>query len=262
MTVCISKILAVASFVQVVFASACLAFITGQPVIKQDAPLAATIVEDRGDNALHRPQYYRGLAPPRPWRALDPFGDFFFRGPTEPGGLLDRVFDRMEKELEGTFPQNVFKTTQLPIDFIETNDTYSIQLDIPGVGEHDLKVSLDEDMLTITAQRNDEKQWGSSGGTIHRQERRFGKMSRTILLPQNADRDSLTAKYENGVLLVAMNKLELEEPDSQKDIAIEFKKGTTAAVSAENKNEKKKTAPSNDDDEQKVSATKSDDYKK
>eukprot|EP00638_Chattonella_subsalsa_P005623 CAMPEP_0117747904 /NCGR_PEP_ID=MMETSP0947-20121206/8774_1 /TAXON_ID=44440 /ORGANISM="Chattonella subsalsa, Strain CCMP2191" /LENGTH=212 /DNA_ID=CAMNT_0005565417 /DNA_START=190 /DNA_END=828 /DNA_ORIENTATION=- len=164
------------------------------------------------------------------WR-LDPFGEMgLWRRPRSIFESFDRIERQLEKEFEGFFGFRApAPRAQMPVDFIEDEKSYSLELDIPGIQKGDLKVSVDDDILTIVAERNEDKEWESS--TFHRKERSFGKLQRSVMIPSNADAESITAKYDNGVLQISMQKLKDSEVKRENLIDIEF--GDTKAQDIE-----------------------------
>ena len=96
------------------------------------------------------------------------------------------------------------------MDMKENNNNYLINADIPGIKKSDIKVTIDNDMLIISADRTDTRE--ESNEHTHFSERSYGFYSRSIRLPSNANINLLSAKYENGVLNVNIPKMESSTP--------------------------------------------------
>lgn len=90
------------------------------------------------------------------------------------------------------------------IDVSETEKEIKICADLPGVSEQDVEVSLDEDMLTIRAERRHEHK--EEKENYHLVERSFGTFQRSLRLPSSIDPDHVEARFENGVLRVTIPK--------------------------------------------------------
>ena len=96
------------------------------------------------------------------------------------------------------------------VDVYESEDAYSLQMDIPGIDPKDIDITLDKDVLTVRGERALEQADDDRG--YRHVERRQGRFARRFSLPDDADGDDITAKGENGVLLVRIAKREQEQP--------------------------------------------------
>lgn len=73
--------------------------------------------------------------------------------------------------------------------------------DLPGVRKEDIKVRLqDDNTLSISAERSNEREKKDDERQMHISERVFGRISRSIKLPPSADTENVAANYEDGVL--------------------------------------------------------------
>ncbi len=115
------------------------------------------------------------------------------------GGLLDE-FDR----LASTKPVS---SIQFPMDIEETDASYLISADLPGVAKENIEVSVQDGILTISAEHKSETSDKSDGKTIRR-ERYQGKFARTLKLSDIADQEKIEANYKDGVLHIAIPKVE------------------------------------------------------
>jgi HSP20 family protein len=95
--------------------------------------------------------------------------------------------------------------SHMRMDLKENEHEYVINVDIPGVNKSDIDISLDGNNLVISAERNYEKE--DNNNRFHKFERSYGKLSRSILLPSNADKDLINASYINGVLNMTLPKI-------------------------------------------------------
>ena len=96
------------------------------------------------------------------------------------------------------------------LDVWETESEIVYALDLPGVPEEKISVELDEGALTITGER--ERVGEQSDERFYRFERRFGRFSRTVGVPQGVTEDGVSAEYRDGVLEVHVRKPEQPKP--------------------------------------------------
>jgi HSP20 family protein len=86
----------------------------------------------------------------------------------------------------------------------ETNDSFVVRADLPGLEEKDLDVSLHGGVLTVSGSRQAEDR--SEGESYALYERQFGSFSRSFSLPDMADSERIEAKLDNGVLTLTIGK--------------------------------------------------------
>lgn len=91
------------------------------------------------------------------------------------------------------------------MDVVDTEQAYLVSVDLPGLKKDEIHVSIYENQLTINAERREEKEAGAKSSVLL-SERSYGKISRTIALPQLLDDSSAQAKHENGVLHLTLPK--------------------------------------------------------
>ncbi len=85
-----------------------------------------------------------------------------------------------------------------------------LRVDLPGVKDDDVKVELDDHVLTISGQRSSENEQRGDG--YRRVERSFGSFSRSLRLPDGVDPEQIHASFERGVLEVTIPKPEQRKP--------------------------------------------------
>ena len=115
-----------------------------------------------------------------------------------------------------TGSRNLMKT-----DVKETDQSYELDIDLPGVQTNDIKVQLKDGYLTVSASKNvnnDEKK----NGSYIRKERYSGSCSRSFYVGENVKQEDIHAKYENGILKLSVPKTEQKQvEENNKYIAIE-----------------------------------------
>lgn len=94
---------------------------------------------------------------------------------------------------------------------------YEITLELPGVAEDDIEVSLHEGMLEIKGEKRSEK--SEEGDGYFFSERQYGQFQRTFRLPADADAEKINAEYTDGVLKISVPK-KTEKANGAKKIAV------------------------------------------
>ena len=95
------------------------------------------------------------------------------------------------------------------MDVTETEREIRLQAELPGVAENDIEVSLNDDVLTIRAEKRQERREERQG--VHINERAYGTFQRAIRLPFQVNPDQVQATFENGVLSVTLPKTQPQE---------------------------------------------------
>jgi HSP20 family protein len=130
----------------------------------------------------------------------------------EPFRELSTLHSEMSRLMNGLVEGNG-RTSQswIPaLDVWETDAELVYAFDLPGVREEDIELELDNDTLTVAAERGQRAE--VSGDRFYRFERRFGTFSRAVGLPQGTDESKVTAEYKDGVLEVHVAKPEEQKP--------------------------------------------------
>jgi HSP20 family protein len=90
------------------------------------------------------------------------------------------------------------------VDVDETAKEIRVTVELPGMEEKDLEVSLVEGALTIKGEKSEEHE--EEKGDVHRSERQYGMFERTIPLPSEVDADKVQASFKKGVLKITLPK--------------------------------------------------------
>jgi HSP20 family protein len=114
---------------------------------------------------------------------------------------MDRLFDSF-----GTWPGEPASDITPRVDVCETDKELDIDAELPGMEDKDIDVTLSGDMLTIRGETKFEHEENKKN--FHISERSYGSFSRSIHLPFDADPKNVTAKFEKGVLHIAIPKPE------------------------------------------------------
>jgi len=95
-------------------------------------------------------------------------------------------------------------------DIAETDKAFVIKAEIPEVNKEDVKVIVDNGVLTIRGERKQEKE--EKGKKFHRVERSYGSFARSFTLPDNVDETKITASFKDGMLNLQIQKTEKAKP--------------------------------------------------
>ncbi len=109
-------------------------------------------------------------------------------------------------------------TQGVPIDVVETDDSFVVTADLPGYEKSDIDVRLSGSTLVVSAERSAEEEEEAEEGSYVRRERTRESVTRSVRLSERVDPSSTNASYNNGVLTVTLAK---ESTDSGESIPIE-----------------------------------------
>jgi HSP20 family protein len=117
---------------------------------------------------------------------------------------MDRLFDEWWRGF-GLEPfEGSWASFSPSVDVVETEDTITIQAELPGIEEKDFEVTLSGHMLTIKGEKREEKQ--ERGQNTYWSERSFGSFQRVLSLPETANVDQANAEFKKGVLTITFPK--------------------------------------------------------
>ena len=135
----------------------------------------------------------------------DPFRDF-----EDMSARLARFFNqpslRRAVDDDGAF----FADWAPAVDVQETDKEYIVKADLPDVRKEDVKVGIENGVLTLEGERKQEKE--EKNKRFHRVERVYGKFVRRLALPMEIDAQKVAAEFKDGVLNVKMPKTESAKP--------------------------------------------------
>ncbi|OEG61979.1 Hsp20/alpha crystallin family protein [Halanaerobium congolense] len=132
--------------------------------------------------------------------------------------VAEREEDPFNSLVSGFFGDVMdFAGRSFRVDIKESDDEYTIEAEMPGMKREDIKLELNDDYLTISAEHQEEKE--EKKENYIRRERRQGKYTRSFYL-ENVDQDEIKAEYDEGILKVHLPKLE-QTPVKKRTIDIE-----------------------------------------
>jgi len=135
---------------------------------------------------------------------------------------LNRIFDQAFPDLPSWTREDSGTVTSawLPaVDIFEEQDAIRIVAELPGVKADDVRISIEGSLLTISGEKKQVAEERTEH--VHRYERCYGAFERSFTIPTTIDADHIKAAYEDGVLTVALPKVERAKP---RQISVEASK--------------------------------------
>ena len=126
------------------------------------------------------------------------------------------VFDDMDSMIHSlfntdwNFPAQNTQDWSPAVDVKETDNSFVLSADIPGLTKNDIKINVTSKRLEISGERSLETD--QENDNYHYRERRFGSFDRSFNLPDTIDEDKISASFKNGILSIQLPKHEVEIP--------------------------------------------------
>ena len=135
-----------------------------------------------------------------PFRELDDLQD-----------RLSTMFGRAPVKKEGDKREALTVAEWAPlVDIVEDDKNYVIKAELPGIKKEEIKVGVQDDVLTISGTRHHEKE--EKDKKIHRIERAYGSFMRSFTIPEDSDGEKVSAEFKDGILRVHLPKTEKVKP--------------------------------------------------
>jgi HSP20 family protein len=122
-------------------------------------------------------------------------------------GAWGGQFENLVDQFFGPTTARGIQAYFVPASVWEDSDSYHVEMDVPGVARESVELTYEKGTLRITTERSAPEEQRT--GLVD--ERRYGKVTRTVTLPESIDPESITAELTNGVLHVTVNK----KPEAQ-----------------------------------------------
>ncbi|MEE9226090.1 MAG: Hsp20/alpha crystallin family protein [Bacteroidota bacterium] len=107
--------------------------------------------------------------------------------------------------------EDLFPSVWMPaIDVAETDDEYVVKVELPGVNKDDVRITVQENILTVRGEKKRENERKESN--FHRVERSYGSFQRSFTLPTTVKADKIDATYKEGLLTITLPKAEEAKP--------------------------------------------------
>jgi HSP20 family protein len=124
---------------------------------------------------------------------------------------INRLFNTLFEAPSAGASQSLGARRWVPaMDLVETEHEFVLRADLPGTAEQDVKIELQDNVLTISGERKAEHEERREG--YYRIERSSGAFARSLTLPEGVDPQQVRASFERGVLEVHIPKPELRKP--------------------------------------------------
>jgi HSP20 family protein len=117
------------------------------------------------------------------------------------------------------FPVISNRTSSMPAVNIREDETnFILELAVPGIDKNELKIDINEDVLTISSETKSETEEKKEG--YKRKEFSYSSFCRSFYIPENVNRDKIEATYKDGILSVGLPKQEEEKNKISRQIKI------------------------------------------
>ena len=124
---------------------------------------------------------------------------------------LSTLFGRAPVKSNGEQQEALTVTEWAPVvDIVEDDTQYVIKAELPGLPKDAIHVGVQDDVLTISGERQYEKEVNDK--KVHRIERAHGRFARSFTLPENSDGEKVSAEFKDGMLQVHLPKTETVQP--------------------------------------------------
>jgi HSP20 family protein len=126
---------------------------------------------------------------------------------------LTNLRDEINRLFESPFENgssDVFNAWAPALDLYEDKENLVVRAELPGMKKEDIDIALHENTVTISGERKNEKKY--EGSETSREERLFGRFTRSLTLPKQVDGTKVAASYQDGVLTVTFPKAEEAKP--------------------------------------------------
>lgn len=122
---------------------------------------------------------------------------------------INRMFDNFFRGENDE--ASLFAPTWKPaVDITEHDDEYVAKVELPGVNKDDVKITMQDNVLSIRGEKTQEKKGKEEN--YHRVERYYGSFQRSFTLPTSVKSDRIEAEYKDGILTIRMPKAEEAKP--------------------------------------------------
>jgi HSP20 family protein len=118
---------------------------------------------------------------------------------------INRIFDDFWKRFDQPFSAlGRWESGGPRTDIAETDNALEVSVELPGIDQKEVDISLTDNSLTIQGEKKSEREESKKG--YHLSERSYGSFYRSIPLPSGVDTDKASAEFKNGILTVTLPK--------------------------------------------------------
>ena len=121
------------------------------------------------------------------------------------------IFDDVDSYVRGLYRnhqdyRNMDQSLTPRVDVMEKDENFELRFELPGVDKKDIGISVDDGVLTVSGEKRAEELGEKE--CCYMNERRYGKFSRSFRLSDHVNEENITAKYNDGILTLVLNKSE------------------------------------------------------
>jgi len=127
-------------------------------------------------------------------------------------------FFDMERTFGTDFLEKNFFKSMPAVNIVEDENQFHVDLAVPGMNKNDFHIKVENDVLTISAEKKEEKKEQNEKFT--RKEFFYGSFERSFTLPNSVASERIEGKYENGILKLAIPKKEEAKKKPVKEIKV------------------------------------------
>lgn len=132
--------------------------------------------------------------------------------------LLSNFFDS-DKFFDGKWLDKAFEITLPAVNIKENKSAYNVEFVAPGFRKSDFKISIEDHILTVSAEK--EAEINDENDRFTRKEFSYNSFERSFNLPENVNNDEVEAKYNNGILHLQIKKIEKTKANPKKEFLVE-----------------------------------------
>jgi HSP20 family protein len=126
--------------------------------------------------------------------------------PYRPATELLTPFEALFGPIGGNRMADVMRTPSA--DVVERENEIEVAMEIPGMRPEDIEIDLENNVLTVSGEKQEERTEEKEGGTYHLSERRYGRFSRSFVLPRDVESEQIQARTGDGLLRITVPKSE------------------------------------------------------
>ncbi len=123
-------------------------------------------------------------------------------------GNINKLMDRMLRDPYSTLKYKELAQFNPNCEVTENKNQYIMKFEVPGIPKDQIKIELDENRLTVSGSKKEEKKEEDKDKKTHFSEMNYGSFMRTFTLPTPVNAEKVMATYDHGVLTVTLEKSE------------------------------------------------------
>jgi HSP20 family protein len=138
--------------------------------------------------------------------------------PAKNGEKMPHFNEMFNDFFDGLLTGDFRRTSTPAVNIVDNDDNFKLELAAPGLTKEDFKINVDNELLSISAEKKNESSEKNSRYT--RKEFSYVSFKRSFNLPEIVDAENISANYENGVMTLTLPKKEEAKPKPAREIKI------------------------------------------